>query len=64
MSRRTGGGTYAKPFKNMLAFGAQFLNDPDLMHQANEKIPLARFHQSIEIYAHAIMTMADAEFQL
>ncbi|MGN1381395.1 MAG: dipeptidase PepV [Eubacterium sp.] len=59
-----GGGTYAKPFKNMLAFGAQFLDDPDLMHQANEKLPLARFHQSIEIYAHAIMTMADAEFQL
>lgn len=59
-----GGGTYAKPFANMLAFGAQFLSDPDLMHQADEKIPLERFRQSIEIYAHAIMTLADAEFHL
>ena len=48
----------------MLAFGAQFLSDPDLMHQADEKIPLERFRQSIEIYAHAIMTLADAEFHL
>ena len=59
-----GGGTYAKPFADMLAFGAQFLSDPDLMHQADEKIPLERFRQSIEIYAHAIMTLADADFQL
>lgn len=59
-----GGGTYAKPFANMLAFGALFPGDQDLMHQPNEELSLERFRQSIEIYAQAIMTMADAEFQI
>ena len=30
------GGTYAKCFKNILAFGGQFPNDENTMHQANE----------------------------
>lgn len=59
-----GGGTYAKAFPNMLAFGAQFMEDPDRMHMADERLPLHRFKQMIAIYARAIEEMADADFAL
>ncbi|MBR0373348.1 MAG: dipeptidase PepV [Mogibacterium sp.] len=49
-----GGGTYAKKFRRMLAFGAMFPGDEDRMHQADEYISLDRLMQTARIYAHAI----------
>ena len=59
-----GGGTYARSFKNMLAFGAYFAEDPDLMHQRDEKLALERFDTMTRIYADAIYTLASPEFKL
>ncbi len=50
----TGGGTYAKAFKNMLCFGAQFQERPDVMHQANERALVEDIVKASKIYAKAI----------
>lgn len=53
-----GGGTYAKAFKNMVAFGPVFPGDPDCVHQPNECIEVAKLIQSIQIGAAAMYELA------
>ena len=49
-----GGGTYARATDNIIAFGALFPGDEDIMHQKNEKLSIDRFVQMTKIYAEAI----------
>ena len=56
-----GGGTYAREFKNTIAFGAEFPNREPLMHAPNEGYPLKDLLQSIEIYIAAIIALANLD---
>lgn len=59
-----GGGTYAKLFNNILAFGGQFPSDENTMHQANEKLSVDSFMKIARIYARALYSLCfdkDAE---
>ena len=49
-----GGGTYAKMFNNILAYGAEFPDEEAIMHQANEKLSIESFMKMARIYARAI----------
>ena len=49
-----GGGTYAKMFNNILAYGAEFPDEEATMHQANEKLSIESFMKMARIYARAI----------
>ena len=53
-----GGGTYAKMFKNMVAFGPIFPGDPDVVHQPNEAVEIEKLMQSIKLVAEAMAEMA------
>ena len=50
----TGGGTYARMFRNCVAFGGRFPGEPDTMHQKNEYISIDSFVTMTKIYADAI----------
>ncbi len=52
-----GGGTYAKMFNNILAFGAQFPEDENTMHQADEKFSIESFMKMTRVYARAIAAL-------
>ena len=52
-----GGGTYAKKFKRMLAFGPAFPGDPDVAHQANEYIDIEKLMTAARIYVRALYTI-------
>lgn len=54
-----GGGTYAKEAKNTVAFGSCFPGKVDHIHEANEKIDLEDFFNSMPIYAHAIYALGN-----
>lgn len=56
-----GGGSYAKYFKNMLCFGAQFVGCPDTMHQVNERAPIDDIIKATKVYARAIYELAMEE---
>lgn len=53
-----GGGTYAKMFKNMVAFGPMFPGEPDIAHQPNEQMPVENLMKSIELTAAAMAELA------
>lgn len=53
-----GGGTYARAMKNVIAFGAMFPGEPDLMHQKNERISIDSLMKMTKIYAEAIYRLA------
>lgn len=53
-----GGGTYARSTPGIIAYGALFPNDIDLMHQKDEFIEIDRFEQMTKIYAEAIYKLA------
>ena len=53
-----GGGTYAKMFKNMVAFGPMFPGEPDVAHQPNEQMPVENLMKSIELTAAAMAELA------
>lgn len=57
-----GGGTYSRAFKNMLAFGAKFPDDENLMHMENEKLSIEKFKLMTEIYADAIYKLSCESF--
>ena len=59
-----GGGTYARSAKNVIAYGALFPGDPDLMHQKNECITVERLEQMTKIYAEAIYKLASGEYNI
>ncbi len=52
-----GGGTYAKMFNNILAFGAAFPEDENTMHQADEKFSIDSFMKMARVYARAIESL-------
>lgn len=53
-----GGGTYAKEFPNMVAFGPLFPGDPDVIHQPNERVEIDKLMKSIQITAAAMYELA------
>ena len=57
----TGGGTYARLLEEGVAFGASFPEEPDLAHQADERISVSSLTQSMRIFAHAIVRLAGKE---
>lgn len=57
-----GGGTYAKAFKNMVAFGVEFPGEPLLIHQADECIKIDDLIKSTQISAEAIVRLANATY--
>ena len=59
-----GGGTYARCAENVVAYGAMFPGDPDLMHQKNEFITVERFVQMTKIYAEAIYKLSSGEYNV
>ncbi len=56
-----GGGTYARAMDNIVAFGARFPQQEDLMHQKNECISEDTMVKLAEIYAEAIYRLAELE---
>ena len=52
-----GGGTYAKMFNNILAYGAAFPEDENTMHQADEKFSVESFMKMTRVYARAIESL-------
>ena len=55
------GGTYAKMMNNILAFGAEFPDDENTMHQANEKLSIDSFMKMAKIYARALYALCFEE---
>ena len=53
-----GGGTYAKMFKNMVAFGPVFQGMPDIIHQANESVNIDLLIKSIQITTAGMLELA------
>lgn len=56
-----GGGTYAKMFSNMAAFGPVFPGDADVAHQPDERVEVAKLMKSIGLTAAAMAEMAKAD---
>ena len=56
-----GGGTYARAFDNVVAFGARFPGEPELGHMKNEKISADNMVRLAQIYAEAVYELAKAE---
>jgi len=56
-----GGGTYARACRNTVAFGADFPGEPELAHQKNEHITIAKLIKCAEIYADAIFELAGGQ---
>lgn len=54
-----GGATYARAIPNAVAFGPLFPNQPDLAHQADESWAIDDYFRCIEIYAHAMLELAN-----
>lgn len=55
-----GGGTYAKTMPNIVAFGPIFPGEPCVEHEPEEFISLTSFRKMTEIYAKAILELANA----
>ncbi|OUP49457.1 dipeptidase PepV [Lachnoclostridium sp. An181] len=53
-----GGGTYAKAFDNMVAFGPIFPGEPDVIHQPNEYGEVDSLMKSFQIVAAAMYELA------
>ena len=53
-----GGGTYAKAFDNMVAFGPVFLEDPEVIHQPDECADVEKLMLSFQIAAAAMYELA------
>ena len=54
-----GGGTYAKMFPNMVAFGPIFPGMTAKIHQANEQMEITQIMKSIVISAKGILALAE-----
>lgn len=53
-----GGGTYAKLFKNMVAFGPAFPEDGDKIHQPNECATIEQLMFCVKMIAEAMVSLA------
>lgn len=54
-----GGATYARAIPNAVAFGPLFAGQPELAHQEDEHWDLADYFKCIDIYAHAMLELAN-----
>ena len=52
-----GGGTYAKYFPGIIAFGCQFLDTDNHIHDANEKLEIPELQKQVEIYVQAVKNL-------
>lgn len=52
-----GGGTYAKAINNCIAFGCEFQNEDNHIHDANESLNIEAFKKQVEIYVEAIKNL-------
>jgi len=59
-----GGGTYARCTDNIIAYGALFPGDPDLMHQKNECITIDRLMLMTKIYAEVIYKLSQGDYNI
>ena len=59
-----GGGTYARCAKNIVAYGALFPGDADLMHQKNEFLEISRLKLMTKIYAEAIYKLSQGGYNI
>ena len=50
----SGGATFARTMDNCVAFGAQLPQSEATLHGPNERVALADFYQSMDIYAEAL----------
>ena len=53
----SGGGTYAKSLKNCVAFGCEFPNNENNIHDANEKVKIEELFLQVELYINAILEL-------
>ncbi|MCI8361206.1 MAG: dipeptidase PepV [Clostridiales bacterium] len=53
-----GGGTYAKAFQNMVAFGPLFPGEPEVIHQPDEWVDIDTLIRSVQITAAAMWELA------
>lgn len=53
-----GGGTYAKEFPNMVAFGPMFPEDEQTIHQPNERVEIEKLMKSIQLFGKAMYELA------
>ena len=53
-----GGGTYARMFKNCVAFGPTFPGKPDLAHEKDEYIEVADLINNLRIYTYVLEELA------
>ena len=59
-----GGGTYARAAENIVAYGAAFPGDEELMHQKDECLTIERLEQMTRIYAEAIYKLSSGEYNV
>ena len=59
-----GGGTYAKATPGIVAFGALFPGDEDLMHQKDECLAIDRLEQMTKIYVDAIYKLSQGDYNV
>ena len=59
-----GGGTYARATPGIIAYGAQFPDDEDCMHQKNERLKVERFLLMTKIYAEAIYKLSSGDYNI
>ena len=55
-----GGGTYAKVLKQGVAYGAQFPDEEELAHQADEYATIDRLMKAMKVFANALIRLASA----
>ena len=53
-----GGGTYAKKFPNMVAFGPVFPGEADVIHQPDEHVEVEKLLRALQITAAAMYELA------
>ena len=59
-----GGGTYARATPGIIAYGALFPGDKDLMHQKDECLEISRFELMTKIYADAIYKLSSEDYNV
>ena len=53
----SGGGTYAKSLENCVAFGCEFPNNENNIHDANERVKIEELFLQVELYINAILEL-------
>lgn len=54
-----GGGTYAKHIPGIIAFGCQFMDTDNHIHDANEKLDINELKLQVEIYVNAVKKLLE-----